>query len=752
MLHRANRLLFVCLLVVPNLTWASAASIHRAPAAHFSGVIDVKLGGTPFFVIEHDQVREAGSQRELLALPAAPTRSGFSRMKATFSGDLVAMREARNRASERCNCNSPDLGAWVSIDVSDLPYSAVLEVVNELAERSDVERVSMRRIISAPAADLWPTTPSFVAQQGYLGDTPNGIGATSVRHYPGSRGESVRVGDVENGWTLNHEDLPSCTGVRVDPSPYWGNDHGDAVLGEIFGVENSYGVTGIAPLASCYVSSHYDGQTVNGWSNEAAAAINALANEFRPGDVMVIEIHIPGPESPAKPSTSDPQKGYVPAEYDDTIFEAIKSAVDSGIVVVAAAGNGGQNLDAASLEGTFDRAVRDSGAIIVGAGGPASGIGAAPRTRQDFSCYGSRVDVQAWGRDVTTFGYGDHFFPNSDKRQKYTEVFSGTSSATPIVAGAVAVLQGVRRAAGLTPYNAVQMAALLKQTGSPQTGNTAQRIGPLPNLPAAINKMFECGNGSLDPGEVCDDNNTLDGDGCAADCRSNERCGNSVVDSAVGEQCDDGNQAGGDGCSANCRSNESCGNSVVDPGEQCDDGNLWSGDACSALCTITGGTSGGSTTGTNAGSTTGTAGSTGSTGGGGAARCGDGIVDPSLGEACDDNNNQSGDGCSADCHSDETCGNGTVDVNEQCDDGNWDNSDGCSSTCETEKRCDDGRLRVICPAKKKETTATTSTPVPAETTPVTKSGCNAVPLATNVDALMVLVAIVSAAVRRRQSV
>lgn len=29
-----------------------------------------------------------------------------------------------------------------------------------------------------------------------------------------------------------------------------------------------------------------------------------------------------------------------------------------------------------------------------------------------------------------------------------------------------------------------------------------------------------CGDGRLDPGEVCDDGNTLDGDGCAADCRS----------------------------------------------------------------------------------------------------------------------------------------------------------------------------------------------------------------------------------------
>src|SRR5207244_11859901 len=46
-------------------------------------------------------------------------------------------------------------------------------------------------------------------------------------------------------------------------------------------------------------------------------------------------------------------------------------------------------------------------------------------------------------------------------------------------------------------------------------------------------------------------------------------CGNGVVD--PGEQCDDGNTVSGDGCSASCRL-EACGNGILDPGEQCDDG------------------------------------------------------------------------------------------------------------------------------------------------------------------------------------
>lgn len=65
--------------------------------------------------------------------------------------------------------------------------------------------------------------------------------------------------------------------------------------------------------------------------------------------------------------------------------------------------------------------------------------------------------------------------------------------------------------------------------------------------------------------------------------------------------------------------------------------------------------------------------------------CGDGVT--GVGEACDDGNFSSGDGCSADCQSNETCGNGSVDGvrGEQCDDGSIGLSqDGCSSTCTVE--------------------------------------------------------------------
>ncbi len=74
-----------------------------------------------------------------------------------------------------------------------------------------------------------------------------------------------------------------------------------------------------------------------------------------------------------------------------------------------------------------------------------------------------------------------------------------------------------------------------------------------------------CGNNRVDATEACDDGNTLGGDRvCAADCSSNEQCGNGTVDPFVlegaavvtNEECDDANKISGDGCSSTCKAEE----------------------------------------------------------------------------------------------------------------------------------------------------------------------------------------------------
>src|SRR5690606_30947595 len=55
-----------------------------------------------------------------------------------------------------------------------------------------------------------------------------------------------------------------------------------------------------------------------------------------------------------------------------------------------------------------------------------------------------------------------------------------------------------------------------------------------------------CGNGVVGPDEVCDDGNTVSGDGCRADCKKIEVCGDGEID--AGEDCDDANDNAADGC------------------------------------------------------------------------------------------------------------------------------------------------------------------------------------------------------------
>ena len=135
----------------------------------------------------------------------------------------------------------------------------------------------------------------------------------------------------------------------------------------------------------------------------------------------------------------------------------------------------------------------DSGAILVGAGAvPASfGGSTTARSRLSFSNYGSTVDLQGWGERVWTLGYGDAYSIEGS-RYYYTRG-SGTSVAAPIVASACALLQSAfkaRTAAALSPAEVTQ---LLAATGSVQQSGinpASQKIGPLPNVTAAILQSY----------------------------------------------------------------------------------------------------------------------------------------------------------------------------------------------------------------------------------------------------------------------
>ena len=60
-----------------------------------------------------------------------------------------------------------------------------------------------------------------------------------------------------------------------------------------------------------------------------------------------------------------------------------------------------------------------------------------------------------------------------------------------------------------------------------------------------------CGDGVVDPGEICDDGNEDDHDACLGTCAA-ASCGDGILRAGL-EECDDGNVEDGDGCTHGCR-------------------------------------------------------------------------------------------------------------------------------------------------------------------------------------------------------
>lgn len=196
-----------------------------------------------------------------------------------------------------------------------------------------------------------------------------------------------------------------------------------------------------------------------------------------------------------------------------------------------------------------------------------------------------------------------------------------------------------------------------------------------------------CGDGAVDAGEACDDGNNLSNDGCDRDCTASAgSCGNGAIDGAFSiEECDDGNNADGDGCSALCDL-ELCGNGDLNLGwdEICDDGGESA--ACDDDCTLAvcGDEEVNATVGEECDeglandSTVPDACGDGS-GLRGACQlpfCGDAVTD--SGEECDDAGESVP--CDTNC-TDASCGDGDLNATrgETCDDGNADDDDSCPS-------------------------------------------------------------------------
>jgi subtilisin family serine protease len=419
--------------------------------------------------------RGAADLTGLAAVLAQHPGTQVARLFTRAEQELAAQRQ---QAETRSGQQLADLNLYYRLTVSPGDDSASL--ADDLNALPIVE-IAYPEPLPAPAPGVvaavsaLASTPDFTPQQGYLNPAPGGIDAYYAWSIPGGQGNGVNIVDIEYSWNTNHEDLGIARSAVIGPppsDPFRDTNHGTAVLGEVVAGPNGFGVTGIAHRAGLALAGAYTDD--HGWN--VANAVAVAMTYSQPGDVILIEQQTYGP------SPGGGTSAFVPVEWNQAEFDAIQIAVAGGWVVVEAVGNGAQNLDDPLYLDKFNRTRRDSGAILVGAGIPPGGAGSA-RSPWISSNYGRRLDVQGWGQSVASAGYGD-LQNNFDPNKRYTARFSGTSSASAMVAGATAALQGAARARYGVPLDPIYLRQLLVSTGTPQAGS--EHIGPQPDLRLAI--------------------------------------------------------------------------------------------------------------------------------------------------------------------------------------------------------------------------------------------------------------------------
>jgi subtilisin family serine protease len=211
-------------------------------------------------------------------------------------------------------------------------------------------------------------------------------------HKLGITGKGVKVGVIDSGCFLKHQDLviasaKDFTGTTPDDT----SGHGTHVAGIIAAKDNTMGVLGVAPDVELHIY-----KALNGEYGSLDSITKALKAAIEDGmDIINMSL---GTQSDAK-----------------SLQSLCKKAKEKGIVIVAASGNTG-------LEQNFYPASYDS-CIAVGAVDKLLEVA-------DFTTHGEHLDIVAPGSKILS----------THLKGKYA-ILSGTSMAAPFVSGCLALLK-----------------------------------------------------------------------------------------------------------------------------------------------------------------------------------------------------------------------------------------------------------------------------------------------------------------------
>ncbi|PRY61079.1 S8 family serine peptidase [Glycomyces artemisiae] len=319
------------------------------------------------------------------------------------------------------------------------------EQAREIAAQDGVAFVEQNAVVSI--ADVQPNATWGIDRIDQL-DLP----LDGSYEYLGD-GTGVHAYIVDTGINASHSEFTGRVGagydfIQNDSTPQDGNGHGTHVAGTVGGT--TYGVAKNVTLHAVRVLD-------NSGSGTTAGVVNGInwvaANAVEPA---VANMSLGG-------------------GYSASLNNAVEAAVDAGVTFAVAAGNEDQdacNVSPASAPSAITVAASDD-----------------TDTRAYFSNFGSCVDVFAPGVDITSAWYSSN---------SATNTISGTSMASPHVAGAAAVYLGLNPSATTD-----DVAAWI--TGNAGTGRVSDVQGS-PNL--LLYTGDEDGGGDPEPSDCAATNST----------------------------------------------------------------------------------------------------------------------------------------------------------------------------------------------------------------------------------------------------
>ncbi|MDD2132268.1 S8 family serine peptidase [Pseudomonas sp. 17391] len=347
-------------------------------------------------------------------------------------------------------------------------------------------------------------TPDFEALQRYLNEPDSSAKGLNIRNawQAGVQGRGVRVHFSDGGLYANHEDLRGNPRLKVIPPTVDSEpDHGTASVGVLLAHDNGLGMTGICHAAELFL---YDNRAYD--ARGYSQTLKKLLAYARAGDIVGVN---------RQTANVNVLGTFLPSLHDRTWWDVTRSLTERGVVVLNAACNGtsvsdhnarttqGYGVDLEQWRYFDDHGEAD--AILVGACHSWDG------KPHQYSNYNYRYRMlNGWGDSVATLGYGALQDKNGHDRD-YTSTYGGTSSATPMVTGALALIQSYAIEQHHLYLNADQMHLLVMQSGyKDATLPDASRLpmGARPNVLGALvllDQILQAGRFHLPDDGFCGD-------------------------------------------------------------------------------------------------------------------------------------------------------------------------------------------------------------------------------------------------------